>query len=297
MDSKKVIIAVVVVAVAIGGAWIFWSGNGGNVEREVRKAFGAFTTARGAGNKNMVAMYVSKKFVDADMNYKDAVEEFSRKREGYSTEINNLNLRENQAELSYTRKEIKDGKPALTPINNEIWVKEQDGQWRLFRLAAADRMRIIKERKKRREEEERILEDKLAAGMKADDVERIKFYSSDKKRDPFASLIVEFTMEGLEAKAVGKMLCDPNRPREFLENFELLSLKLVGVVFGRGTFALVETPNGNGYTVRNGMYLGRHCGKVVKITRERLVLSESYYTPRAVFKKRRMELKLRQEES
>jgi Tfp pilus assembly protein PilP len=297
MDSQKVIIAVAVVAVAVGGAWFFWSGSVGNIEGEVRKAFGAFTTARGAGNKNMVAMYVSKKFADAGMNYKDAVGEFSRKREGYSTEINNLNLRENQAEVSYTRKEIKDGKPALTPINNEIWVKERDGQWRLFRLAAADRMRIIKERKKRREEEERILEDKLAAGMKADDVEKIKFYRSDNKRDPFESLIAEFVMEGAEGVVVGKTLCDPDRPREFLENFELLSLKLVGVVFARGTFALVETPNGNGYTVRNGMYLGRHCGKVVKITRERVVLSESYYTPRAVFKKRRMELKLRQEES
>ena len=298
MDSKKGIIIGVVVVVAIAAGWFFlFSGEGGNEEREVRKAFKAFADARSAGNKNLTAMYISKKFIDAGLVYKTAVEEFGKKRPGYTAEINNLNLREKQAEISYVRKEMKEGKPAHTPVTKEIWVKETDGRWRLFRLAAADRMRLIKERKERQEEETRILEDKLAEGMRADEVEKIRFYTADKKRDPFESLIAELIVDGMEAKVSKKRRCDPNRTRQFLENFDLFSIKLVGVVFGQGTFALVETPNGNGYTITHGMYLGRNCGRIVKITSERVVVSESYLTPRKGFKKRRMELKLRQEES
>lgn len=299
MDSKNKIVVAAVVLVVAAGAWLlFFSGSGGgNAEREARKAFTSFSMARGAGNKAVVARYISKKFNDGGMVYDVAVEEFGKKQTGYSIEIKNLNLRDNQAEISYTRKEIRDGKPAHTPIVNEIWVKEADGKWRLLRLASADRMRVMKERKQREEEEARILEDKLAEGIKADDVEKIKFYTAGGKRDPFESLIVEFSIEEMTGAAARKARCDADRPRQFLENFELLSLKLVGIVFGKGTYALVETPNGNGYTVRNGMYLGRHCGRIVNITRERVVLSELYFTSREGFKKRRMELKLRQEES
>lgn len=298
MDKQKSIVIGVVVVLAIAAGWFFmFSGDGGNDEKEVRKAFKAFAAARGAGNKNMAALYISKKFTDAGLVYKTAIEEFGKKRPGYTAEITGLNLREKQAEISYTRKEMKEGKPAHTPVAKEIWVKETDGQWRLFRLAVADRMRLIKERKERQEAEARILEDKLAEGMRADEVAKIKFYTADRKRDPFESLIAELIADGMGSIESEKRRCDADRTRQYLENFDLLSIKLVGVIFGQGTFALVETPNGNGYTITHGMYLGRNCGKIVKITRERVIVSESYLTPRKGFKKRRMELKLRQEES
>ncbi len=298
MDSKKGIAGGVVVLLAVAAAWFFlFSGEGANEEKEIRKAFKAFSTARSEGNKNMAALYISKRFTDAGLVYKTAIEEFGRKRPGYTAEINSLNLREKQAEISYVRKEMKDGKPAHTPITKEIWVRDADGKWRLFRLAAADRMRVMKERKERQEAEARILEDNLAEGIKADEVEKMKFYTADNKRDPFESLIAELVTAGVGSRVVEEKRCDPNRTRQFLENFDLLSIKLVGVLFGRGTFALVETPNGSGYTVTRGMYLGRNCGRVVKITRERVVVSETFLTPRDGFKKRIMELKLRQEES
>jgi len=298
MDSKKGILIGAAAVLVIGAAWFFLlSGDGGDDEKEVRKAFMAFSTARSLGSKNMAALYISKRFTDAGLVYKTAIEEFSRKRPGYAAEINNINLREKQAEISYVRKETKDGKPAHTPITKEIWVKETDGKWRLFKLANADSALVMKERKDRQEAEASILEDKLTEGIKADEVAKIKFYTADKKRDPFESLIAELLPEGREAAVSEERKCDPDRPRQFLENFDLLSIKLVGVLFGKGTFALVETPNGNGYTVTHGMYLGRNCGKIVKITRERVIVSESFLTPREGFKKRRMELKLRQEES
>lgn len=298
MDSSKGIVVGVVVVLAIGAAWFFlFSGEGGNDERDVRNAFKAFSTARSAGNKNMMALHISKKFTDAGLVYNTAIEEFGRKRTGYTAEIKNINIREKQAEISYVRKEIKEGKPAHTPVSNEIWVKEVDGKWRLFRLATADRIRVIKDRKERQEAEARILEDRLAEGLRADEVEKIKFYTSSNKRDPFESLIAELVPEGREAAVSEQRTCDPGRARQFLEKFDLLSIKLVGVLFGQGTFALVETPNGNGYTITHGMYLGRNCGKIVKITRESVVVSESFLTPRDGFKKRKMKLKLRQEES
>ncbi|MFQ5431895.1 MAG: pilus assembly protein PilP [Nitrospinota bacterium] len=298
MDSKKGVAILIIVVLAIAAAWfLLFSGEGGNEEKEVRKAFKAFSTARSVGNKDMAALYISKRFTDAGLVYKTAIEEFGRKRPGYTAEVNNINLREKQADISYVRKELKDGKPAHTPITKEIWVKEADGKWRLYRLAAADRMRVMKERNERRVAEARILEDKLAEGIKADEVEKIKFYTADNKRDPFESLIAELTTEGIGAKVMKEKRCDPSRARQFLESFDLLSIKLVGVLFGQGTFALVETPNGNGYTVRRGMYMGRNCGKIVKITSERVIVSESFLTSREGFKKRIMELKLRQEES
>ena len=298
MDNIKTIGIGVVAVLAIAAGWFFmFAGEGVEDEKEVRKAFKAFAVARSMGNKNMAAIYISKKFIDAGLVYKTAIEELSKKRPGYKAEINSLNLREKQAEISYVRKEMIEGKQALTPVTKEIWVKETDGKWRLFRLAAADRMRLMKEIKERQEAEARILEDKLAEGMRADEVEKIKFYTAGRKRDPFESLIAELVADGIASKGSEKRRCDPDRTRQFLENFDLLSIKLVGVIFGQGTFALVETPNGNGYTIMHGMYLGRNCGKIVKITRERVVVSESYLTPRKGFKKRRMELKLRQEES
>jgi len=187
------------------------------------------------------------------------------------------------------------GKQVVTPVQNEIWVKEHDGQWRLLKLGVRDAANLVKARKERQLAEERKLEAQAQEGMSAEDVEKIKFYSSEGKRDPFESLIVAVATEGAAVSQVGQM-CDPKRRREYLESFDLFSLKLVGVIKGDGYFALIETPNGNGYTVKPGMYMGKHCGRISRITDRKVIVAEKYFSPRFGFKIKKMELKLKREE-
>ncbi|GMT41940.1 MAG: hypothetical protein IEMM0002_0351 [bacterium] len=298
--KKKIVLVAAVLAVAAGvsGAVFFFGGNGDADDSQLKEAFDSFSNARAVGSKGMAAMYISKSFSDAGLVFETAVEEFSIKQEGYSALINNLNIRESQAEISYTRKVLIDGKIAHIPVNNEIWVKGPDGKWRLFKLSDSDRERTAKIRKLRQEEGERMLEDQLMTGMKANEVEKVKFYTHVGKRDPFESLIAELEPAGtIGSLTEAKKQCDYARRREFLEGFDLFSLKVVGVLRVKTHYALLETPNGKGYTVRNGMHLGRHCGKIVKITSDGIVVAEKILHPRQGFKVFTRELKIKREES
>lgn len=300
MNKKKMAPVILLLAVlAAGGAW-FVLGGGESDEEEVKAAVAELAIAMAVGNKNLINNMISQNFKDVGMVYADAVEEFGRKRLGYSVEVDAVNIRENKAEVSYTRKEKKDGKQVASAVVNEIWVKENDGKWRILKLSGIDRARIKKERVQRKEQEQAILlEQERAAGVEeADEGKKFVFYSSHGKRDPFESLILEIVTEGTGAGAATvSRRCDDKRPREFLESFDLFSIKLVGILKAADFMALVETQTGNGYTVKKGMYMGRHCGKVVKITPDLIVVEEKYIRPRGDFKKKKAEIKLGQEES
>jgi len=99
-------------------------------------------------------------------------------------------------------------------------------------------------------------------------------YSSTGKRDPFQSLIE--TGEDKEASPLTprQQICDSKRKREFLESFDITSLDLVGIIRTGNNLALIETPNGKGYILKKGMYIGKNCGKTVNITFDRVILRE-----------------------
>ena len=91
-------------------------------------------------------------------------------------------------------------------------------------------------------------------------------YSSVGKRDPFRSFISE-----LEASH-GGVLTRCNTP---LGRFELEQLRLVAVVTGLADpVAMLEAPNGVGYTVRRGACLGKNGGVVATIRSGEVVVSE-----------------------
>ncbi len=300
MDKKKIApVVLLLVVLAAGGAW-FVLGGGESGEEEVKAAVADLAMAMAVGNKNLINNMISQSFKDAGMVYADAVEELGRKRPGYSVEVDAVNIRENKAEVSYTRKEKKDGKQVASAVVNEIWVKENDGKWRILKLSGMDRARIKKERVQRKEQEQAmLLEQERAAGVEEDDEEKkLVFYSPRGKRNPFESLIVEVITEEAGAGAVTvSRRCDDKRPREFLESFDLFSIKIVGIIKAADFMILVETQTGNGYTVKKGMYMGRHCGKVVEITPDFIVVEEKYIRPRGDFKRKKSEIKLGQEES
>ena len=64
-----------------------------------------------------------------------------------------------------------------------------------------------------------------------------------------------------------KVRPDPNRTKEFLEQFTFDSLSMVGTVQMGGTlWALVLDPEGSVHRVKMGNYLGKNNGRIVELT-------------------------------
>lgn len=294
--NKKIMIGAAVAAILAAAVLFFVMEGSGKDEQAFRDAFKQFSADLGAGNKADVGNLISRKFNDAGMDYNVAVEEFGIKRPGYMTEITGIKIKDALAEVNYTRKQVVNKKMETNQVAGETWVKDDDGKWRLVKLSASDRTQLPKLRQARKEAEDKLAAD-LRAAEEAESNARKASYSYANKRDPFESLIVETAPGEAATVADASHMCDPGRPRQFLEGFDLFSFKLVGMVSANNAYyALVEAPNGNGYTLKAGMYIGRRCGKITKITAGRIIVAEKFPTPRGEFSVKEMELKLKEEE-
>ncbi|GIX46326.1 MAG: hypothetical protein KatS3mg131_0537 [Candidatus Tectimicrobiota bacterium] len=97
-------------------------------------------------------------------------------------------------------------------------------------------------------------------------------YDPEGRRDPFESLVKEQTPVELQ-----RLPRENGRPRGPLERYDLSALQLVGIVWGGlGRLAIIRAPDGKGYFVRVGTYVGENGGRVVAIEDDRLVLEERY---------------------
>src|SRR5690606_30978782 len=68
---------------------------------------------------------------------------------------------------------------------------------------------------------------------------------------------------------------DPDRPREFLEQFPLDTLRMVGTLDALGgSFGLVQTNDGLIHRVRVGNHLGQNYGRILSITESEISLVE-----------------------
>jgi type IV pilus assembly protein PilP len=80
-------------------------------------------------------------------------------------------------------------------------------------------------------------------------------------RSPFDRPVEVRQVARLNARSAVKP--DPDRPREFLEQFTLDSLQMVGrLERGSGVWALIRDPNGGIHRVQPGDFLGRDHGKI-----------------------------------
>lgn len=94
-------------------------------------------------------------------------------------------------------------------------------------------------------------------------------YSPVGKRDPFRSVLDE--KQGPQETGQERPDCGP------LCKWELEQLKLVAVISGvSNPLAMVEDPNGKGYIVRRGTFVGKRNGKVTQIRAGELVVTEIY---------------------
>jgi type IV pilus assembly protein PilP len=91
-------------------------------------------------------------------------------------------------------------------------------------------------------------------------------YTSSGKRDPFHSFLAEFGSDGRVAVT---------RCATPLGRFELDQLRLVAVVTGLDDpVAMVEAPNGVGYSLRRGACVGRNGGVIAAVRSGEVVISE-----------------------
>ncbi len=95
-------------------------------------------------------------------------------------------------------------------------------------------------------------------------------YSPVGKRDPFRSVLDE-KQGPQESGGPDTHNCGP------LCKWELEQLKLVAVISGvSNPLAMVEDPNGRGYIVRRGTFVGKRNGKVTQIRAGEVVVTEIY---------------------
>jgi len=100
-----------------------------------------------------------------------------------------------------------------------------------------------------------------------------------KLRDPFASYLARANTREKNAMLENKLRLS-NRKREPLENYDLSSLKLVGIFsMGGDRAAMVETAAKKGFIIHRGSYMGKHNGKIEKITGDTVFLVEQMLDP------------------
>ncbi len=106
-------------------------------------------------------------------------------------------------------------------------------------------------------------------------------------RDPFSSPV-------LEAKQA-----EAKRPKGLhpLESYSIDEFRLIATVWNRAErYAMVVLPDGKSYTIKEGMTVGIHNGKVVKIEPSSVHIREFVKDYRGVVKPRDYTLKLREDE-
>ncbi|MCE5312813.1 MAG: pilus assembly protein PilP [Nitrospiraceae bacterium] len=110
-------------------------------------------------------------------------------------------------------------------------------------------------------------------------------YDPKNRRDPFYPLIVKADTE----KRAG---LTP------LENYEISDFKLIAILKEKvkGYYAVVTLPNNRSYNLREGIKIGMHDGKVMKINRDSVVIREYHRDLKGVLSPKDTILKLRREE-
>ena len=100
-------------------------------------------------------------------------------------------------------------------------------------------------------------------------------YQANNARNPFDASIFQAKIVQNIRKSNSTISPDPNRTPEFLENFPLDTLRMVGTLEQSGTlWALIQTPEKTIQRISIGSYLGQNNGKVLKVSDAGIQLEE-----------------------
>ena len=118
-------------------------------------------------------------------------------------------------------------------------------------------------------------------------MKRVYVYDMFRSRDPFQPYI----STAKKIKLNSGPIVHP------LQKYDLSSLSLKGIVWGISSpTALIETPDGKGYSVRVGTPIGKNGGKVWKILPDKVIILEKYVDYKGEIKTRKVYLNLPQKE-
>lgn len=97
-------------------------------------------------------------------------------------------------------------------------------------------------------------------------------YMANDRRPPFTP---DSTQQRVSADPNAVQGPDPNRPREYLEQFSLDTMRMVGTLRGKsGSFGLVQTADGLVHSVTVGNHLGQNYGRITAISDSEIQLVE-----------------------
>jgi type IV pilus assembly protein PilP len=97
-------------------------------------------------------------------------------------------------------------------------------------------------------------------------------YAASTLRSPFERPV---PIDESAIKGGRTVVPDLTRAPEFLEGFNITSLKMVGSVTRSGTvWALIDTSEGGVVRVRTGNYMGKNYGKIVSVTTSQIEVME-----------------------
>ena len=100
-------------------------------------------------------------------------------------------------------------------------------------------------------------------------------YQANNERNPFDATIFQAKIVQNIRKSNSTISPDPNRTPEFLENFPLDTLRMVGTLEQSGTlWALIQTPERTIQRISSGNYLGQNNGKVLEVSNAGIKLEE-----------------------
>ncbi len=122
-------------------------------------------------------------------------------------------------------------------------------------------------------------------GLETDNKDSVYSYRAQGRRDPFKSLLYGIR----EKKKAG---LTPLQQRSLSE------LRVIGIVWGpHGYIAMIETPDGKGFVVKEGTLIGPEGGTVKKITNDSVIIDETYidYYGKKISKKTVLGLRSREE--
>lgn len=112
-------------------------------------------------------------------------------------------------------------------------------------------------------------------------------YNPRGRRDPFKSLLI---VEREKAARLGEVLPP-------LQKIDSADFKLTGIIWDQAEYtAMVETPDGKGFVVKEGMIVGLNKGVVKKITPRAVTIEEKIKTHLGDTKTREVTLELRKRE-
>lgn len=100
-------------------------------------------------------------------------------------------------------------------------------------------------------------------------------YEGQRGRDPFRSSITESNEQSVAQGNRGGPRPDFDRPREYLERYELDTLTMVGTFSKDNQYwGLVRDPEGTVHRVSVNNYLGKNHGRIVSIRETQIDLTE-----------------------